>query len=275
MPYRGMDKAALDAAYNITAATGLERRDRYLADWAARTEALYAAAGAKRDLRYGDGARHRIDFLPCGRDGRPTLVFLHGGYWQFSDKETYGCLAAGPLARGVNVAMVEYTLAPAIRLDGIVAEVRQALGWLRPRLPALAAAADALYVAGHSAGGHLGAMVMGEPGVRGALPISGLFELEPIRLCYLNDKLGLDPEEALRNSPIAHIPAAAPALTIAVGGAELPELRRQSAEYHAALVARGIAARHLVLAGHDHFSILEELARPDGALTAALLEMIG
>ena len=274
MLYRGMDKPTLDAVYNNGAAVGIERRDRYLAEWTARTGALAAKVSAQRDLRYGDGARHRIDFLPCGQPGRPTLLFIHGGYWQMSDKENYGCIAEGPIARSVNVALVEYTLAPAIRMDGIVAEVKQALAWLRSRLAALGAATDGLYVAGHSAGGHLTAMVAGEPGVSGAMPISGLFDLEPIRLSYLNDKVGLDPAEAERNSPIAHIPRTGPPQIVAVGGAELPELQRQSAEYCAALTARGLPARHLVAAGHDHFSVLEELANPQGVLTTALMRLI-
>jgi len=272
--YRGMDRKTLDAAYNNGAAVGIERRDRYLAEWTARTRSLAAGVKARLDLRYGDGARHRIDFFPCGRAERPTLAFIHGGYWQMSDKENYGCIAAGPLARFVNVAMIEYTLAPAIRMDGIVAEIKAALAWLRFRLGELGAARSGLVVAGHSAGGHLAAMVMGEPGVTGVLPISGLYDLEPIRLGALNDKVGLDEAEAQRNSPIAHIPAMAPPSVIAVGGAELPELRRQSADYHAACVARGLASRLLVLDGHDHFSVLEALAQPEGKLTAALLDLV-
>jgi arylformamidase len=274
MLYRGMDKPALDAAYNNGAAVGIERRNRYLADWTARTASLARKVGARLDLRYGDGARHRIDFFPCGRTQRPTLFFIHGGYWQMSDKENYGSIAEGPIAQGVNVALVEYTLAPAIRMDGIVAEIKRALAWLQTRLGSLGAAADGVYVAGHSAGGHLAAMVAGEPGVAGGMPISGLFDLEPIRLSYLNDKVGLDPDEAERNSPMAHIPRAAPPQIVAVGGAELPELQRQSAEYCAALTARGLRARHLVLPGEDHFSILEELANPQGKLTAALMSLI-
>ena len=269
MTYRGMDKAALDAAYDNSAAVGLARRNRILGDWTARTAALAARVGVLRDLRYGAGERQRLDFYPCGAGGAPTLVFIHGGYWQFSDKENYGCVAAGPLAHGINVALVEYTLAPAIRMDGIVAEIRAALAWLRANLSALGAATGGFVVSGHSAGGHLAALALGEPGVLGVLPISGLFDLEPIRLGSLNDKLALDEAEAERNSPIRRIPPAAAPLVIAAGGGELPELQRQSADYHKALRAGGLASQHLVVAGHDHFTILEELARPDGRLTDA------
>ncbi len=221
MLYRGMDRAALDAAYNNGAAVGATRRDQYLADWTARTAALAYSAGARRDLRYGEGERQRLDFFPCGTKGRPTLMFIHGGYWQMSDKENYGCVIAGPLARGINVALIEYTLAPTARMDAIVAELKRGVAWLVAHLGELGAAPDGVCVAGHSAGGHLTAMVASEPGVRGAMPISGLFDLEPIRLSYLNDKVGLDAEEAQRNSPMLHLPAQAPPLVIAVGATEL------------------------------------------------------
>ena len=267
MLYRGMDKAALDAAYNIAAATGLERRERLMTDWTARSAALAEQVGARRDLRYGDGPRNRLDFYPCGREDAPTLVFVHGGYWQFSDKENYGFLAAGSLAHGINVALPEYTLAPAIGIDGIVAEVRHALQWLRTGI------ATEFVVAGHSAGGHLAAMVMDEPGVVGVLAISGLFDLEPIRLSFLNDKIGMDEEAALRNSPLHRIPAKAPPITIAWGESELPELCRQSSDYADALKAAGLGVRRLTLDGHDHFSLLEELASPEGKLTAAVREL--
>lgn len=274
MLYRGFDKAALDAAYNNTMAVGPGRRDRYIADWAKRTAALVDRTAARTDLRYGAAPRQRIDFFPCGKAGAPTLLFIHGGYWQFSDKENYGFLAAGPLAHTINVALVEYTLAPANRMDGIVQEIRCAIAWLVAHLGELGAATDGIYLAGHSAGGHLTAMTITEPGIKGALPISGLFDLEPIRLGALNDKLGMDTAEAERNSPLLHIPAQAPPMTIAVGGNELPELRRQSADYHAAWIGRGLTGRHLLIAGCDHFSILEEFAAPEGRLTTALVELV-
>jgi arylformamidase len=225
-------------------------------------------------LAYGPGPRHRIDFYPCGRKGAPTLVFIHGGYWQFSDKENYGCMAEGPLAHGINVSLLEYTLAPAARLDEIVAEVKRGIDWLKVNLGRLGAATDGFVVAGHSAGGHLAAMAITEPGVVGGLPISGLFDLEPLRLSYINDKVGMDEDVARRNSPMLHIPSAAPMQIVAVGASELPEMQRQSADYHAALSQRGLPARFLTLDGHDHFSILEELASPEGRLTAALRDVL-
>jgi len=106
------------------------------------------------------------------------------------------------------------------------------------------------------------------------LPISGIFELEPIRLSYLNEKVLLDADEVERMSPLRRIPASMPPLRISDGGAELPELVRQSTAYANALQERGVPARLSVLPGRHHFSIMEEIARPDGALTRELVELI-
>jgi arylformamidase len=130
-----------------------------------------------------------------------------------------------------------------------------------------------IYVSGHSAGGHLTAMAMTLGAVKGGLAISGLYDLEPIRLNYLNDKLGLDAAEAQRNSPMFHFPPTPAPLVVAYGTAELPELCRQSIDYAKAWTARGLPGRLLPVEDADHFSILEALAHSDGALTRALVEM--
>jgi arylformamidase len=195
-------------------------------------------------------------------------MFIHGGYWQNNAKEGFAFVADGLRPHGFNVAVPSYTLGPDARMDRIVAEIREAVRWLAAHLPELGGDPDRLFVSGWSAGGHLTAMAMSEPAAAGGLSISGIFDLEPIRLNYLNEKLGLDEAEAARNSPIRHLPARAGRLCVAVGGAELPVLQRQSAEYAAAWQAAGLTGEFVSLPGKDHFSALEELSRPDGALTA-------
>lgn len=270
MLFRGMDRAALDAAYNNTAAVGLPKRDQYVGGWSARSDAVRKAWVATNDLRYGDGPRQRLDFFACGKAGAPTLAYIHGGYWQMNDKEPYAFLGEALLPAGFNLALVEYTLAPAARLDQIVAEVKAALAWLIEHAGEHGGDARRVFVAGHSAGGHLTAAAMSDPRVAGGIAISGIYDLEPIRLNYLNDKLGLDKDEAMRNSPILHLPSRASPVVVSVGLGELPELIRQSQEYWAAWQRNGLPGQYLPLPGHDHFSILEELARPSGRLFAAL-----
>lgn len=265
--YRGMDRVALDAAYNNSAAVADSAV--LLADFDARSARLRATRNQYLDLRYGPVERNRIDYFAADAPG-PVLVFIHGGYWQMRRKETFSFLAEGPLAHGIHVALVGYTLAPEIPLAGIVDEVRTAIAWLAARVAGFGGDPARMYVSGWSAGGHLTAMCLNEPAVKGGLAISGIFDLEPIRLCFLNDKLGLDAHEAQRLSPLLHLPAASMPLIVACGGGELPELQRQSQIFATARERAGLRGRLLQLPGHNHFTILEELARADGALTTAL-----
>jgi acetyl esterase/lipase len=270
--YRGMDRAALDAAYDNTAAVA--DSGRLLAGFDARSERLRATRGRYLDLRYGPAERNRIDYFAADSPG-PVLVFIHGGYWQMRAKETFSFLAAGPLAHGIHVAFVGYTLAPAIKLAGIVAEVRAAISWLAERVAGFGGDPGRIYVSGWSAGGHLTAMSLDAPAVKGGLAISGIFDLEPIRLCYLNDKLKLDVDEARRLSPLLNLPPRSIPLIMACGGGELPELQRQSETYAAARAQAGLPGRLVRLNGHNHFTILEELANPAGALTTLVRELVG
>jgi arylformamidase len=272
MLYRGMDRAQLDAAYNNGAA--VPERDAIIAGWAARSERIRGTHQCHLDLHYGDSPRERLDLFPAADPKVPTLAFIHGGYWQMNNKEDYAFMAEGTLPHGINLALIEYTLAPAARLDRIVAEVRRAVQFLAERLGDYGADPDRLYVSGHSAGGHLTAMSMPLRVVRGGLAISGLFDLEPMRLNYLNEKLGLDEEEAERNSPLLHFPPMAGELVVAYGTRELPELCRQSIDYAQAWVERELPGHLLPIDGADHFTILEALASPEGTLMNALLAMI-
>ena len=254
--YRGLDRAALDAAYNNAAA--VKDSAQIVADWETRSARLRAAHPEGMDLRYGPDERNRIDFFAARRDG-PVLAFIHGGYWQNRAKELFAFVAAGPLAWGINVALIGYTLAPQKRLDGIVAEIHAALGWLHKSVPMLGGDPQKLLVSGWSAGGHLTAMAMSHPKVSGGLAISGIYDLEPMRLSYINDKLRLDEAEARRNSP----GPTQKRLLIAYGADELPELCRQSEDY-----AKLLGIRATAVPRTNHFSVLEELASPHGALTA-------
>jgi acetyl esterase/lipase len=270
-----MDQATLDAAYNNGAAVGPVKREHYAAERARRSDLFRAEHPGWKSVSYGAGARQRLDIHPCGVAGAPTLAFIHGGYWQMNDKEPMAFVGGGLLPVGVHFVNVEYTLAPAARLDAIVAEVRSAVAWTIGHAKEWGGDPARVFVAGNSAGGHLTAMAMSDPRVAGGVAISGLFDLEPIRLSYLNEKLRLDEAEAERNSPIHHLPVRSAPLIVTVGLAELPELIRQSEEFATAWAKRGLPGRYLPLDGHDHFSIVDELASPEGRLVAVLREVAG
>jgi acetyl esterase/lipase len=274
MLYRGMDRAQLDAAYNNLAA--VPSSSNLLADWAARSARFRERHHGHLGLAYGERPRERLDLFLAANPAAPTLAYIHGGYWQMTHqtKELYSALAEGAVSHGLNVAVVEYTLAPEARMDRIVGEVRHATSWLHEHLGDYGADPGRIYVAGHSAGGHLTAMTMALGVVRGGIAISGLYDLEPIRLNYLNEKLGLDQAEAQRNSPLLNFPPMAGPLIVTYGTEELPELCRQSVEYAQAWLERRLPGHLLPIDGADHFTILEALARPDGELMQALLALV-
>jgi acetyl esterase/lipase len=270
--WRGMTADEVDRAYDNRAhvpnyASILER-------WTGESAELYLTRPVLRDLAYASGARHRLDFFPAVRPAQPTVFFIHGGYWQWCDKEGEAFVARGPLAHDINVAVVEYTLCPQTTLDGIVAEMHAALDWLVPRLKDCGADPSRLIVSGSSAGAHLAAMMAGRPDVCAALLVSGVYDLEPVRFRRLNSVIGLDAAGAERNSPILHLPGTAGPVCFAVGGGELPEMIRQTDDYHAAWTKSGLPGELLHIGGTDHFTVMDELAEPNGELTEALLRLV-
>jgi len=168
---------------------------------------------------------------------------------------------------------VGYTLAPDKGLRGIVGEVRSAIAWLVDRVAEFGGDPARIVVSGWSAGGHLATMTLDAPFIKGGLAISGIYDLEPMRLCYINDKLRLDADEADRLSPIHHLPARSAPLIVAYGGDELPELRRQSEAFFAARARAGLPGRLARIPDSNHFTILEALANPHGALTGLVREL--
>jgi arylformamidase len=266
--YRGMDREALDHAYNNVAAVP-DIAD-IMADFARRGAAVYKRDGVRQNLAYGGAASQRMDWIPSSRVGAPTLAYIHGGYWQSLSKEKFAHVAAGPLAHGFNVALIEYTLAPEARIGAIVSEIGQAIDFLVAHFEEWGADPARLCLAGHSSGGHLAACHRTHPAVSLVLCMSGLYDLEPIRLSYLNEKLDLTPAEVSAYSPEIHIGAGARTL-LTVGGGELPELKRQTADYASSLRASGELIEEISAPGCNHFTITELVAQPDGAALEAVV----
>ncbi|WP_294478767.1 alpha/beta hydrolase [uncultured Victivallis sp.] len=262
-----LTREELDAAYDNTRAVADSAR--ILVGFEARSRLLAERYPGELNLRFGPRERQRIDFFRAGSPGAPLLVFIHGGYWQMRRKETFRFLAAGALHHGISVALSGYTLAPEQNLAGIVTEIRDALRWLREHADSLGFDRSRIVVAGWSAGGHLAAMAADEPGVTGVLAISGIFDLEPIRLCCLNDKLLLKPEEVAGLSPL-RLPLSEKPLFAVCGSDELPELQRQSWDFARHRAAAKLPGGAFTLAGRNHFTILEELETPGGMITILL-----
>jgi arylformamidase len=243
-----------------------------VAGWERCSAEMRARYPAHLDLRYGPRERNRIDFLKAGEKA-PTLLFIHGGYWQQRAKEVFTVFAQGPMAHGINVALIGYTLAPDATLDQIVAEILKGIDFLAEQLPALGGDAGRIAVSGWSAGGHLTSMALAHPKVRAGLGISGIYDLEPIRHSYLNEKLGLDEAMSRRNSPMMQAGGAPKPLSLVAGSAELPLLRKQTADFAAHRARHGLPVTYEEIPGADHFTIMNELAEPKGRITTLIRQL--
>jgi arylformamidase len=241
--------------------------------WGRRSAELRARHPGHLDLRYGPRERNRIDFLKS-RENAPTLLFIHGGYWQMRAKEFFTLFAEGVMAHGINVALIGYTLAPEATLDQIVAEIHQGIDYLAGQLPALGAKADGIVASGWSAGGHLTSMALSNSHVKAGIGISGIYDLEPIRHSYLNVKLGLDEAMSRRNSPMALAEGPTKPLSLVVGGAELPLLRKQTADFAGHRARYGLPVTYEEIPGANHFTIMDEMASPSGRITTLIGQVL-
>lgn len=271
--YRDMDQQTLEREYNARAS--VSDFDAEMRRYRALSNQAYARCRVIRDLPYGDHPDERFDLFPAG-DGAPVLVFLHGGYWRFLGRSDSAFMAQTMVNAGIAVAVVEYTLAPAATLDQIVDQVRRALASIHQQSTALGINPDRIYVCGSSAGAHLAAMALltdwqaqsGLPSnlIKGAVLVSGLFDLEPVRLCQPNSWLNLSPEAAARNSPIGQtLPVACPVM-IFWGAEETREFKRQSADFAQALQTQGLSVSATEIAGRNHFDVIVDLADSDRML---------
>ena len=274
--FRDYDQAALDAQYNnrLKVPSYEDYLRRYHDDSVAVRQRW--SDHALIDVAVGDSAIERIDVFPPldgAQSPAPVLVFIHGGYWLMLDKSEFSFVARGFAAHGIATVVINYGLIPSVQMAEIVRQCRQAVAWTVANAASFGGDPARVAVAGHSAGGHLTAMVGSDawqpdrPLVAG-YAISGLHDLVPISRCYLQQSLNLQPDEVSRFSPVRLGPPRAGHWLALVGGLEGPEYLRQSVDLVAAWQSAGERTVALqVASNHDHFSIVMALSDPVDPLT--------
>ncbi|NCF83025.1 MAG: alpha/beta hydrolase fold domain-containing protein [Proteobacteria bacterium] len=265
------DAAFLESQYNARAS--IPDHPEIFARWARESAAVRQQLSGHVGMAYGSDPGERLDWYPATGSGpRPILYFVHGGYWRSLDKDDFTFIVPALHQLGLDVVVVNYGLCPRVTVAEIVAQVRRGLTWTKDRASEYGADPGRIYLTGHSAGGHLVAMLMatdwdGEgradvgTAIRGGLAISGIYELEPLCHTSINIEARLDTAEAIALSPVLKVPTVAAPLALAVGDDESDEFKRQSL---ALANAWPICAVPGQVPGAHHLAVVESLAMPGG-----------
>lgn len=285
--YRDYDQDALDLQYNARAA--VPDHAPLIEAWTSDSARARQDLVSRLDVAYGPAPEESLDIFPAddttGPGPAPVQVFFHGGYWRAFHKDDFSFTARAFAPKGVATVVVNYALVPSVDMDELVRQCRSALAWVHRNAASFGGDAERLFVSGHSAGGHLVATMMatdwaafdGLPGdiVKGGCSVSGLFDLEPIRLSFLNADLNLSTGDVARHSPLGLAPRTAAPLILAVGGDEGAEFHRHGSELATAWGAKGAECQIMDMAGLNHFTILAGLRDPESALARAIHAQMG
>jgi arylformamidase len=265
------DQAGLDAQYNNRAR--YPEFKKHFESWGKWSQAARSELPSSLNRTFGTTPIEAIDIFPAAEPLSPIYLFIHGGYWYSLDKSDYSYVAKGMRPHGITTVINNFGLAPDHNMDTIVAQNRAALAWLWKNAASYGGDCNRIYVCGHSAGGHLGAMLLAtdwpafDPElpmnpVKGVCAIGGIFDLEPIRLSFLNQKLHLTIEQVEKYSPISlRYPVPAP-LSLVVAVNESDEFHRQSEQMRILWRNLGWPVELLVPSNLDHFSVVNDLIDP-------------
>lgn len=259
--------------------------ESYVELWGKRSAEYLAHAQVERNVKYGDGESETLDvFTPSKGTKAPVLIFIHGGYWAWMDKETYAFSLEPIRAAGAVVASINYALCPDNTLSGIVEQVCHACQYVYENIGAHNGDKDNIHVTGHSAGGHLTAMMAATDWrerdanlpldlIKSAIPSSGIFDMNNIRLTpQLNENIRMDRQEADRNSPLFLDPAYDLPVSVVVGAQETEAFILESEEFTKAWSKKLTTIRYIEIPKVNHFTLIENAVFPGDPFTAVLLD---
>jgi len=251
---------------------------------AAQARKVRDTAKAWLDVPYGSSPREQLDIYAADEPGGPVLVYIHGGYWRSGSKEDNCNFVPTFTRRGATVVLVEYDLCPQVTVSDIVRQTRAAIVWIYKNIPRYGGEPSKLFVAGHSAGGHLTAMALahdwkqeGLPGdvIKGAAATSGVYDLDVVMRISVQEQVRLTPELAQLNSPFLNPPRVKCPLLVAVGGEEPRGWQQMSEDYFQFCKKNDMNVEYLVEPGANHYTMSEHLLDASRPLTQAMIRQMG
>ena len=276
------DQAALDRAYDQP--SWAPNMQEVLQRRAAASDAVRARLGPPRRFAYGPTSIEGLDVYPTPRPNAPVMVFLHGGAWRGGEARSQAYAAEMFVRAGAHWVVPDFATVLDVGLDGMVAQVRRAVAWVAQHAATFGGDPGRIYVGGHSSGGHLAGNVLvtdwardfGLPAdlVKGGLCVSGMYDLRAVRLSARSSYVKFDDRLEHELSPQRHLDRLTAPVVVAYGERDSPEFQRQSREFAEAVKQAGRLQRLVVAPDLNHFEIPETLARPDGLLGRAALELM-
>lgn len=230
---------------------------------------------------YGKSPEETLDFFPAATVGSPIMVFIHGGEWRGGAKEMYSFLAPPFVKAGINVVCLDFASIPRVRMPGMVEQVSAAVEWVYRNGRMLGGDPNRIFLAGHSSGAHLAAVLAASEWhgrkiprevIKGTICLGGMYDLYPVLLSYRREYVELSDTERDNLSPALHLDAVRRPVIVAHGTKETPEFQRQASAFAAAL--RRKVFEFVPVQDSDHFEALLELADPQSRLARAAVDLI-
>ncbi|SBS37644.1 Carboxylesterase NlhH [Marinomonas spartinae] len=254
-----------------------------LASVAKKSDDTCDVLGAPETLAFGPTLDEHLEVFKAAESKARLHIFIHGGYWRACSSKEFALVARQLVPAGVTTLIVNYSLCPKVSMSEIVRQVRSAVAWAWHNADRLDIDRNRISISGHSAGGHLVGMLLatdweGDYGlprdvIKGALAVSGLFDLRPFPHSWLQPVLQLSEHDIQDLSPI-HLEANYPIpVKIRVGALEPEEFHRQSKVYASHLSSKGFDVEYASVPNVDHYSVLDHYYKADGMLLKDILEM--
>ncbi len=278
------DQAALDAAYDQAAYA--PNREQLIERRIGDSAVARGRIGEPERIAYGSAEIEWLDIYRTGRAAAPVFVFIHGGAWRSGRAKDFAVPAEMFLAAGTHYIVPDFAWVQDVggSLMVLADQVRRAVAWVYENIARFGGDPNRLYVGGQSSGGHLAAVALttdwqhqfGLPAniIKGGMCISGMYDLEPVRLSARSRYVAFDDATVAELSPIRHLDRLLAPVVVAYGTCETPEFQRQNREFAAAVEAAGKPVRLLVGEHYNHFELPETLGNPYGLLGRAALELM-